>query len=230
MGPLVLLPGLLCTADVWTDVADLMDGNALVPEIPALDSIDGIAADLLAGLPERFALAGLSMGGYIALALMAQAPERITGLALVDTSARADTEAQVQQRRDGVAKAQAGGFSAMLPRLAAFLLHPAADPAVQARVVAMGASVGVDTFALHQAAIAARPDRRGLLGDINCPATVLVGEADRLTTPDLAREMAGAIPGATLEVIAGAGHITPLERPDLVAAALERWRHGDGQA
>lgn len=230
MGPLVLLPGLLCTPDVWGDVADLMDGNALVPEIPALGSIDGIAADLLAGLPERFALTGLSMGGYIALAMMAQAPERITGLALVDTSARADTEAQAQQRRVGIAKAQAGGFSAMLPKLAAFLLHPAADPAIQARVVAMGASIGVDIFALHQAAIAGRPSRLDMLGGIGCPAMVLVGEADRLTTPDLAREMAGAIPGATLEVIAGAGHITPLERPDLVAAALERWRRGDGQA
>ncbi len=224
MAPLVLLPGLLCTPDVWSDVVDLMDGNVLVPEIPARDSLEEIAALLLADLPDRFALAGLSMGGYIALAMMAQAPERVSALALVDTSARADTEAQAQQRRDGVTRAKEGGFSAMLPKLAAFLLHPEAHPAVQARVVAMGAAVGVETFALHQAAIAGRPDRRGLLGDIRCPTSVLVGEADRLTTPELAREMADAIPGATLEAIAGAGHITPLERPELVAAALERWR------
>ncbi len=225
MTPLVLLPGLLCTPAVWSDVADLLDGNTLVPDIPALDDIENIAAALLAGLPERFALAGLSMGGYVALAMMARAPERIAALALVDTSARADTEAQAQQRREGVARARDGGFSAMLPKLATFLLHPQADPAVQARVVAMGTAVGVDTFALHQAAISRRPDRRGLLGGIGCPASVLVGEADRLTTPELAREMAEAIPGATLEIIPGAGHVTPLERPGLVAAALQRWRH-----
>jgi len=222
--PLVLLPGLLCMPDVWTDVVDLMDGNVVVPDIPVDDDIDDIAGRLLADLPDRFALAGLSMGGYIALAMMARAPERILGLGLVDTSARADTEAQAQTRRDGVAKAQAGGFAAMLPKLATFLLHPEADPAVQARVVAMGAAVGVDTFARHQAAIAARPDRRAMLGGIACPATVLVGEADRLTTPELAREMVAAIPGATLQVIAGAGHVTPLERPVQVAEALSRWR------
>lgn len=224
MVPLVLLPGLLCTSSVWSDVVDLLDGNTLVPEIPALDDIDDIAAHLLADLPPRFALGGLSMGGYIALAMMARAPERILALALVDTSARADTEAQAQQRRDGVARAQAGGFSAMLPRLASFLLHPQVDPAVQARVVAMGAAIGVETFARHQAAIAGRPDRRAMLAGIGCPATVLVGDADRLTTPDLAREMADAIPGAALEIIADAGHVTPLERPGPVAAALQRWR------
>ena len=155
------------------------------------DSLEAIARRLLADAPERFALTGLSMGGYVALAVMRLAPERVTRLVLLDTSARPDTEEARQRRLDQVAAARAGRFGAVLDALWQRLVHPARlqDPALKAVVYDMMREAGAEVFVRQQQAIMGRPDSRLLLRAIAAPTLVLVGDHDALTPPDLAREM-----------------------------------------
>jgi pimeloyl-ACP methyl ester carboxylesterase len=124
--PLILLPGLLCDARLWThqsrDLADL--SRPIVADLTGRDTVTDLARDVLAGAPERFALAGLSMGGYVAQEIMRQAPERVTRLALLDTSARADSAEQSERRRGLIRLAETGKFKGVTPRLLPLLIHP----------------------------------------------------------------------------------------------------------
>jgi pimeloyl-ACP methyl ester carboxylesterase len=226
--PLILIPGLLCTADLWAhQVAHL--GDVAVPMVTAEharhDSMGAIAAAILAAAPHRFALAGLSMGGYIALEIMRREPERVARLALLDTSARADAPEQSARRQELLAQARIGQFKGVTPRLLPFLLHAdrLQDEALVRRVLRMAADVGRDGFFRQQRAIMARPDSRGDLARITCPTLVLCGDADRLTPPERAREIADGIAGSRLELIAACGHLSTMEQPDAVTAALRTW-------
>ena len=226
---LLLLPGLLCDARLWRDqVAALRDvASCRVADLTLDDTLDAMADRALREMPDRFAVCGLSMGGYVALALLRRAPGRVARLCLMDTAARPDTEAQARRRRGlmSLVRAGTGAFRGVTPRLLPQLLHPdrAADPVLGAAVIAMAERVGRDAFLRQQAAILGRPDSRPHLPGIAVTTLVAVGEADRVTPPELAREMAEAIPGARLAVLAGCGHLPPLEDPARVSALLRGW-------
>lgn len=225
--PLLLLPGLLLDAELWrhqlTDLADV--AAPIVGDLTRHDSIAAMATAMLAEMPDSFSLAGLSMGGYVAQEIMRQAPHRVLRLALLDTSARADSDEQRARRRGLLALAGKGHFKGVTPRLLPQLLHPAhlADAALADPVMAMAERVGPDAFLRQQTAIMGRPDGRADLARIACPTLVLCGAQDLLTPPALHEEMAAAIPGAKLIVIEHCGHLAPLEQPDQVSAAIRVW-------
>ncbi len=225
--PVLLIPGLNCTARLWAgQVADLGAGRAvMVADHAGAETIAAIAAAILAEAPPRFALAGLSMGGYVAMEILRVAPERVARLCLVDTQARADTPEAAEVRRQLIEITERGGFAKIAALQYPKLVAPArADDVELQRVVrAMADATGADAFVRQQKAILTRIDSRPSLGAVRCPTTVLVGADDQLTPPDMAAEMAGLVPGARLVEIPGAGHLSPLEAPEAVNAALWDW-------
>ncbi|MBI2260592.1 MAG: alpha/beta fold hydrolase [Caulobacterales bacterium] len=227
MFPTVLIPGLACTPELFApQIAALWTrGPVMVASTLSGDTMGEIAAAILAQAPPRFALAGLSMGGYISLEVMRLAPSRVTRLALLDTSARADTPEQSEARRGLIGRARDGDFDGVLAETAPKLLHPdhRDDPILLGVQARMGLAVGPEAYARQQAAIIGRIDSRPHLGDIEVPTLVLVGDQDGVTPPERAEELATAIPGAALEIVRGAGHLSTLEQPDAVNAALSAW-------
>lgn len=224
--PLLLLPGLLCDARLWRDqVAALAPlATPVVADLTLDDRIEAMAARALAALDGPFALAGLSMGGYVALEIMRQAPGRVTRLALLDTGARADTDEQKRRRRGLISLSRSGQFRGVTPRLLPSLVHPSRlDGPIAAEVMAMAERVGKDAFLRQQAAIMHRIDSRPHLARIAVPTLVGVGADDALTPPPLAAEMAALIPGARLRHFADAGHLPTMETPEAVNAALAAW-------
>lgn len=228
--PLILLPGLLCDHRLWsTQQSALADGRPVqIPDLALDDSIGGMAARVIEAAPERFALAGLSMGGYVALEIVRQAPERVTRLALLDTQARPDPPEVTARRRGLLELAEQGAFRGVTPRLLPLLLHPSrlADDALTGLVRAMAEAVGRDGFFRQQRAIMERPDPRPHLGQISVPSLVLCGREDALTPLDRHLEMAAAISAATLVVLPNCGHLAPLERPAAVTGHLRHWLDG----
>ncbi|MET3552661.1 alpha/beta fold hydrolase [Burkholderia sp. 567] len=227
MPPVVLVPGLLCSAEVFApQVASLWPyGPVTVASTLEGDTITAMATAILANAPPRFALAGISMGGYICFEIMRRAPERVLKLALLDTSARPDTPDQVAQRRTLVMQARAGDFAELLSQALSAILHPTrqGDLALREINVRMGLTIGVDGFARQTEAIIGRIDSRPGLSTISVPTLVLVGDNDPLTPPDRSKEIAAAIPGAILAVVPECGHASTLEQPDIVSAALIDW-------
>jgi pimeloyl-ACP methyl ester carboxylesterase len=227
MIPTVLIPGLLCSAEVFEpQVAALWPrGPVTVASTLEGESIPRIAAATLAHAPPRFAVAGLSMGGRVALEIARQAPGRVLGLALLGASARPDTPAQVRQRRALVERARTGDFDSFVAELLGGVLHPDRrhDPALRALNVRMGRAVGPDGFARQTEALIARPDPRPDLAEIRVPTVILVGDSDPLTPRECADELAAAIPGARLVVIPRCGHGSTRERPEAVCRELLEW-------
>jgi pimeloyl-ACP methyl ester carboxylesterase len=225
--PLILLPGLLCDAALWRPQVDAL-ADLTVPQIADLtrdDSLPAMAARVLAAAPPRFALAGLSMGGYAAQEIMREAPERVLKLALLDTSARADTPEQTARRRGLIELSEKGEFHGVTPRLLPMMLHPKhlADKTLAAIIMGMAERVGKAAFLRQQKAIMRRPDGREDLKRIACPTLVLCGREDELAPLARHEEMAGLIPGAVLTVIEECGHLSTLEKPDEVNVAMRRW-------
>lgn len=228
---LVLIPGLACTARLFEpQIAALgADRTIVVADHARDDSIPAIAARLLREAPDRFALAGLSMGGYVAMEVMRQAPERVERLALLDTSARPDTPEAGQDRRRLIALAEAGRLDEIHTALWLRLVHPdrRGDRALQNILLEMLRETGPDAYIRQQRAIMARADSRLSLPGIEIPTLILVGEGDAITPPEIAREMAEMIEWASLIVIPGAGHMSTLEEPDRVTRALQLWLNRD---
>lgn len=225
--PLALLPGLLCDAALWRPqveaLADLADCR--VADFTSQDSVPAMAGDVLAMMPESFALAGLSMGGYVALEIMRQAPERVSRLALLDTTARPDTSEQTARRRGLIELAETGKFKGVTPRLLPLLIHESRleDEALTGVVLAMAERIGKDAFIRQQKAIMGRPDSRPSLVAIRCPALVICGRQDALTPLDCAMELAAGITDARLVVAEDCGHLSALERPEVVSEAMRTW-------
>ena len=184
-----------------------------------------MAQRVLSEAPESFALAGLSMGGYVALEIARQAPDRIARLALLDTSARADGYEQTARRQALIDLARRGEFKGVTRRLLPQLVHPDRlnDSQLTETVFAMAERLGRETFQRQQRVIMNRPDSRRDLGLIHCPTLVLCGRQDILTPLAVSEEMAEKIPRASLAVIEDCGHLAPLERPRAVNAALRDW-------
>lgn len=226
---LVLIPGLICDRALWApqveSVSDIADCWVAPP--PSEDSMQAMAQAVLRDVPfDRFALAGLSMGGYVCMEIMRQAPGRVTGLALLDTRAGADAPEETQRRRDLMRlAASARNFQPVTRLMLPLLMHPSrqGDAALVQIVTDMAARVGIETYIRQQQAIISRPDSRDALRRVGVPALVLCGRQDALTNLAQHEEMAGLIPGAELVVIEECGHISTLERPAEVTAALRRW-------
>lgn len=225
--PLVLVPGLLCSARLYAaQIAALWPfGQVAVADHRRDADMAAIAARILADAPPRFALAGLSMGGYIAFAMMRLAPERIAKLALLDTSARPDTPEQKLNRDKSIATAEAGKLNDIVETLIPRFLHRhhVNDEALKKIIRTMAAETGAEAFVRQTKAIKSRQDSRPLLSEIKCPTVVLVGDGDELTPPELAKEIAGGISGAKLTIVPDCGHLSTLEKPDAVNSALASW-------
>ena len=225
--PLVLVPGLLCSARLYAAQVTALwpHGQVAIADHRRDSDMAAIAASILADAPDRFALAGLSMGGYIAFAMMRLAPERIARLALLDTSARPDLPEQAAGREKFISLAEAGKLSDVVETLLPRFLHRSRhnDEPLKAMVRAMAQETGAAAFVRQTRAIMTRPDSRPLLSSIRCPTLVLVGEGDELTPPEMAKEIAAGIAGSTLTVVPDCGHLSTLEKPDAVNAALTAW-------
>jgi pimeloyl-ACP methyl ester carboxylesterase len=224
--PLVLLPGLLTDARLWQPQIERLGARVepWVADLTRDDSIAAMAARVLREAPfERFALAGLSMGGYVAFELMRQAPQRVERLALLDTQARPDTPEATERRLALIELADKGRFSGVSDRLMPLLLHASrlSEPRLTELVKSMARGVGKDAFVRQQKAIMERPDSRPSLAAIACPTLVLCGDRDLLTPLDRHEAIARGIPAATLVVVRDCGHLSTLERPREVGAALE---------
>jgi pimeloyl-ACP methyl ester carboxylesterase len=225
--PIVLVPGLNCSARLYAEQVPVLwgFGAVTIADHRRDDSVAAIAARILATAPPRFALVGLSMGGYIAFAMVRQAPERVAQLALLDTSARPDTPEQSERRRGLIALAEGGRFAELADLLFPVFVHRnrQGDEALRALVRTMAEETGSQAFVRQQRAIMTRPDCRPLLASIRCPTLVLVGDGDELTPPALLEKIAAGIAGARLVRVPDCGHLSTLERPQAVNRALVEW-------
>ena len=225
--PLLLLPGLLEDADAFGhQVAGLRDIAACtVADLTRSDSIAALAADALAQAPARqFALAGHSMGGYVALEIMRRAPERVARLALLNTHARADTPESTANRRRLMALAETD-FPAVSAQLLPNIVAPShlKDIGISGTVTRMALAIGKDAFLRQERAIIGRIDSRANLAAIRCPTLVVAARGDAIMPLAILEELAAGIPGARLAVIEGSGHMASIEQPAAVTRALREW-------
>ncbi len=224
--PVLLLPGLLCDARLWRDqVAGLADiAEVTVPDLTRDDSVGALAARVLAQAPERFALGALSMGGYVAFEILRQAPQRVTRLALLATSARADPPKRAAVRRASLTLAERGRFAGVTRKLLPQLVHASrVDTPVGEEVMAMAERVGRDAFLRQQRAILERPDSLPLLPALAMPTVIGVGDDDRMTAPEESRILQEGIAGARLHVFTECGHLPPMEKPQETTELLRAW-------
>lgn len=227
--PVLFLPGLLCDATLWrAQIDDLADVAApMVADLTLDDSVAAMAARTLAAAPPRFSLAALSMGGYVAFEIMRQAPERVTRLALIATSAAPDDAARAAERRAGMASLKIGRFVGVTARLLPQLIHPSRVEGETGETVrAMAERVGGDAFLRQQQAILTRPDSRPTLATIAVPTIVAVGDGDLLTPPAASQAIHAGIAGSTLHVFERCGHLPAMELPDETSALLRGWLRG----
>jgi pimeloyl-ACP methyl ester carboxylesterase len=231
----MLVPGLMCDRAVWEQAIEPLAGLAASEVIDhgTLDSIAGMAQAVLERAPQRFALAGHSMGGRVALEVYRAAPERVQALALLDTGYQAwpggaAGEAERAGRHELLEVARRHGTRAMGERWVQGMVHPGrlGDRALIDAILAMIERHPVPVFEAQIRALLARPDATGLLPRIACPTLVLVGREDAWSPLARHEAMAAAIPGATLAVIERCGHMSTMERPDEVGRALRRWLTG----
>lgn len=226
--PLVLLPGLLLDERMWQPQIESLQeiAECWVPDLSRADTMAEMARQVLAQAPERFALAGLSMGGLLSFELWRQAPERITRLALLDTNPRTDTPERQEDRRRQLRMAASGKFpeittDVLLPRL----VHPNRlhDQALGQVILDMALSVGPTGFCNQINAVLSRSNSVPTLPTITVPTLVLCGREDILTPLELHEEMAASILDATLTVLEHCGHLSTLEQPGAVNRALRDW-------
>ena len=222
MTPLVLLSGMNCTGDLWAGCG-LDDAATPVLDLPSMDAqLDR----LLGSLPDRFLLGGLSLGAIVAMAMVLRAPERVAGLCLVSTNAKAPTPTQragwddwLRQLDEGISPADLQ--SGILP----MLLSPAAAarPRLVARTLAMGEETGSVTLGRQLRLQGTRVDLRSHLRAVTVPTLVVSGARDAICPPAFHDEIAGVIPNAELVTLEG-GHLLPLEQPREFGDAVRAWR------
>jgi len=222
--PVLALPGLLNDSHVWAHQIAALGGDyqVIVANLTEGNTIQSLAEKALKAVPsERFSLAGFSMGGYVALEIMRVAPHRVAALALLDTSARPDTPESREVRQKSIAMA-ADDFNGLVQGLLPRLIHPArrSDLPLIDSIVNMARRVGRDAFVRQQQAIMTRTDSRPTIGKIHCPTLVLCGSNDLVTPVEFSEELTSLITDARLSVIEECGHMSLLEKPNEVNAAL----------
>ncbi|WP_375305702.1 alpha/beta fold hydrolase [Bradyrhizobium sp. A11] len=225
--PILLVPGLASSARIYAPVilALWRLGPVMIANHIRDDNMSDIAARVLSEAPPRFALAGHSMGGYIALEIMRQAPERVAKLALINTQARPDTPEATARRQGLMARARRGELRAIREESFPELVHPSRrdDAEILKLVHAQDEDVGVAGYLRQQAAIIARVDSRPTLSAITCPTLVLTGDADNTIPNAFSKEMAEAVAGARLVILDRCGHLPQAEQPDATVRALTEW-------
>jgi len=228
--PILLVPGLLSSPRLYAEqIPELWRvGPVTVATHTRDDSMAAIARRILASAPARFALAGLSMGGYICFEILRQAPERVARLVLLDTSARADAPEQSEQRRLQIEMARGGRLGEVADMLFPRLVHARrwGDESLRRIWRAMVQEVGAEGFINQEMAIMGRPDSRPGLAAIRCPTLVIVGDGDVVTPPERAEEIANGISGARLSVIGDSGHLSTLEQPVAVTRSMVEFLSG----
>ena len=225
--PILLIPGLVSSPRIYAPVVPALwrFGPVSVANHIRDDTMGAIARRILAEAPPRFALAGHSMGGYIAFEIVRQAPDRVAKLALINTQARPDTPEATTRRRGMIARAQGGGYRAILDELFPGFVHPSrlGEAALRQLVHDMGDDIGAEAFVRQQTAIMGRADSRPTMAWIKCPTLVLTGDADNTIPNSLSVEMAQGIPGARLTIIPDCGHLPQVEQTQACADALVEW-------
>jgi pimeloyl-ACP methyl ester carboxylesterase len=225
--PILLVPGLVSSPRIFAPIVPALwrFGPVTVANHIRDDHMGAIARRILAEAPPRFALAGHSMGGYIAFEIMRQAPERVAKLALINTQARPDTPEATERRRGMMARARSGDFRGVLDELFSGFVHPSRreDASLRQLVHDMGEDVGVEGFIRQQTAVISRPDSRPTLAWIKCPTLVLTSDQDHTIPNSLSVEMANGIPGAKLVILPNCGHLPQPEQPEATADALVEW-------
>lgn len=225
--PIVLVPGLASSARIYAPVIPALwrFGPVTVANHIRDDSMAAIAGRILADAPPRFALAGHSMGGYIAFEIMRQAGERVTKLALINTQARPDTPEATARRRGLMERARRGELRAIREESFPELVHPSRrdDADILELVHAQDDDVGVEGYLRQQTAIIARVDSRPTLSTITCPTLVLTGDVDNTIPNALSKEMAEGIAGARLVILDRCGHLPQAEQPEATVRALIEW-------
>jgi pimeloyl-ACP methyl ester carboxylesterase len=224
---LILLPGQLCDEALWdSQLRALSDvAQVTVTDLTLDDSVTAMAERVLKIAPATFAVCGLSLGGYVAFEIVRRAPARVTHLALMNTSARADEAHQAETRQRRVAAARIGTFKGVTPHFLPAIVSPAnaANPAIADVVLAMTERVGRVAFERQQMAAITRPDCRDLLSAIAVPTLVIGGREDRVSPAALQEEIAAGIPGARLMILDNCGHLAPLEQAAAVTQAMRDW-------
>jgi len=225
--PVVLVPGLGCSPRIYDPQIPSLwrQGPVVIANHARGGDMATIARRILAEAPLRFSLAGHSMGGYIIFEMFRQAPERISRLAFLNTSARPEMPELTEKRRGMINEVKQGGYRAVMDRLFANFVHPALarDEHLHRIVLDMADDVGPDAFVWQLEAISGRIDSRPTLAAIKCPTLVLTSDTDNMMPPDAASEIANGIPGAKLVTIQDCGHLTQLEKPQAVTDALLDW-------
>ena len=226
MQTLILIPGLGSDVAIWqrTIAAIGVAATCQIGDTLSDPTLVAMARRIINHAPPTFALAGVSMGGMVALEIMKIAPERVTRLALIDTTARSDTVGQKTYRHfANFIVGMVGDFRGLAERSISSLVHQSSTPDVRDELVEMSVRVGPKIYVRQSRALAAREDLRLVLPRVNVPVVIVVGKEDRLTPPRLAQEMHGLIPSSTLYLLHGCGHLPPIEKPEALATILKSW-------
>lgn len=222
--PVVFLPALLCNAGLFIHQIKTMESECdfYVPDLGLDENVSDAAVRVLKRAPERFVLGGISMGGYVALEIMRQAPERVRGLILADTNAHADPEAAREKRLKAIETAREKGIEPLIKPTLLDIIAPEhrSNDVTRHILERMAELTGVDKYVNEQKTIMSRPDSTASIGKIDCPVLVVGGEKDALSPPDALDAMTRLIPRAAHVVIRNAAHLPPLENPAAFTAAL----------
>ncbi|MDG3042349.1 alpha/beta fold hydrolase [Roseicyclus marinus] len=225
MTPLVLIPGMMCDARMWGDLPDALAPRPVHHALPVTgDTIPEMAAAILSAAPPRFALAGLSMGGIVAMEMLEQEPERVERLALLDTNPLAERAEVAARRAPQIARALSGDLTGVMrDELKPNYLADAGDTATLDLCLAMAKALGPDVFRRQSLALQGRADRTATLARFTGPALVLMGAEDRLCPRDRHDLMHALMPQSRLVIVPGAGHLPPLETPGPTLATFKDW-------
>lgn len=226
--PLLLLPGMMCDAQLYAPQLAAFSHRVPIHYSPLSDhdNVQDLAAAVLAHAPPQFALAGLSMGGIVAMEVVAQAPERVAKLALLDTNPKAELDEVKARRQPQIERVQRGELltlmqNDMIPNY--FRRDETPDTEIVATCEAMAMSCGVEVFIRQSIALRDRPDQQQTLKNVDVPTLIVCGDGDVLCPLERHTLMHELIPHSQLEIIENAGHLTTLQQPEAVNAALARW-------
>jgi pimeloyl-ACP methyl ester carboxylesterase len=231
MTPLVLLPGMMCDARLWAPLMGAFARRTVIHgAISEHDTVEALATEILAQAPPRFALAGLSMGGIVAMEIVRQAPARVERLALLDTNPLAELPEVRARRAPQIAKARAGRLREVMrdEMKPLYLAENAEETRILDLCMDMALSLGPEVFGRQSRALAARPDQRETLRTYRGEALVLMGEEDRLCPRDRHDLMHALLRRSRLAIVVGAGHLPTLEQPTRTMSEVTTWLSGFG--
>ncbi|MEL6241407.1 MAG: alpha/beta fold hydrolase [Pseudomonadota bacterium] len=225
--PVVFLPGTMCDARLFGPQIAALSSEVTVTVAPITkgERVEEIASGLLDTLPARFALAGLSLGGVVAMEILRRAPDRVTRMALMSTNALAETPQAAAAREPQIVKVRSGKFKEVIAEeIEPKYFAPGAwREEIVALVMDMAEFLGPNVFVRQSRALQRRRDQQKTLRQCKVPTMVLCGEHDQLSPVKRHSFMAELIPNAELRVIEGAGHLPTLEKPDQTTNALRDW-------